>query len=305
MMKKASFSVIFMLVVLLFTVQANASYSSISTFKVGDSFLFSISEFKNVYKINGTNYAPNITASNNPVGKSYNVTVSSITTATNPDFAASNQKIDYSVKYNGTTATGTTYADEWIVTLLGMLFVIGLGYTFANPQYADFSAPSSSSSGIGVSPSDLNNLPFFISSNTTLYQNITDTYHNYVNTSTTTVSSITAIESAQATTNTATNKTTLDFEFSGQKSSSTSSGAWSFSLQASYKLTLDLARGIVTDLYQSINLSESLGSANEQIQFLLHMVEGTVSTPGFEIILFIGVFASISAIVVVRRKMMQ
>ena len=259
-------------------------------YAVGDSFTFTIDTATGSDKVNGTEYAAPV---NNSIDKTSTVTVTGMNSTV----------VDLSYKTN--SGNGTTYADvDGFTGLFFIIAIFALAFEYSTVQTADFSAPDNSSD----SSLDLNYssgyFPMFASGNTTYYKSLINTTEVSSPVTTTTTSSdyITNINKVNAQNSASGNTYTMSFDFSMTKSNT--SLKYSCTIDAGFKVVIDLTRNIVTELSLSLDYQTTLDTASNALKLDMKIVEGTGSSglPGFDFISLFAFMTIISALAIIQKK---
>ena len=262
-------------------------------YAVGDSFTFTIDTATGSNKVNGTEYA---TPVNTSIDKTSTVTV----TGMNSTF------VDLSYKTN--SGNGTTYAPvDGFAELFIIIAIFALAFEYSTVQTADFSAPDNTSD----TSLDLNYssgyFPMFASGNTTFYESIINTTaisSPATSTATTTTSSdyTTKTNKLDAQNGASGNTYTMSLDFSLTKSNT--SLKYSCTMDAGFKVVIDLTRNIVTELSLSLDYETTLDTASSALKLDLKIVEGTGSSglPGFDFISLFAFMTIISALAIIQKK---
>ena len=281
-------------------------------FSVGDEFEFTITDFMESEKVNGTEYYTSQTSEMFTEGDTIKVTVTNIEVFTQEsDFFGPEEfvGINYTAEMGDNTYDGFSALDEWTGVLLFGTLLYAFS-TFGAP-YASFEAPTKTSEPVMEEDGQFS-MPLFATSNASFYQEYVDKVTSTTTSETTTATSesISVVKDDISASYDAENEKfslfmNLRWEGGGEHYTGKQ---WTGFSELKFELNIDVSRSIVTKLFMSWQLSIEVDDASKDSALKLGFVEGTtdkgalggLELPGFTWMIALGSLAVMA--VTIKRK---
>ncbi len=282
-------------------------------FSVGDEFEFTITDFTESVKVNGTEYYTPETSEMFTEGDTVKVTVTNIEVFTQEsDFFGPEEfvGINYTAEMGDNTYDGFSTLDEWMGMLLFGTLLYALS-TFGAP-YADFEAPTMTSEPVMEEDSQFS-MPLFASNNASFYQEYVDKVTSTTTSETTTATSETISivkNEISASYDAESEKFSLLMNLRWEGGGEHSTGKqWTGFSEMKFEVNIDVSRSIVTKLFMSWQLSIEVDDASKDSALKLGFVEGTadegalggLELPGFTWMIALGSL-SVMAVAIKRKR---